>query len=103
MASFGHPEVTVEAPLQVRGVVLEPLGGFFVPPDLARQARRPQTRVVRIALDLARRDRRLGQATVPEADRVVRVLPALVVERDLGIGALPILEVPVTVEVGRPL
>ena len=57
------PEVAVEAALEVGGILLERVGELRVLPDLAREAGAAHLRVVRIALELARRTREAGQAS----------------------------------------
>ena len=57
-------------------------------PDLARELRQPDLRLVHVALHLDRGDRRLRVAAVVEALRVARVLPRLVVEPAVGARAV---------------
>src|SRR5205823_13281880 len=53
------PEALVEGAAQLLGLLLEPLGERTVAPDLAGQLGGAHLRVVDVALDLARSDRRL--------------------------------------------
>ncbi len=82
-ARIGHPESPFE-------VVLEPCGGLFfalgelVLATQASQARDPQSRGVDVALDLDEGDRPVGEAPIAVANRVPRVLPALVGQAALG-------------------
>src|SRR5690606_31609531 len=60
-------------------------------------------RLVRVALDLAQRDRSLGEVSVAPLDRVARVLPALVGQATAG--AVDVVDEPVAVAVavlGQP-
>ena len=77
------PEVAVEASLQIGRVGRQAIGERRVLPDLARQPRAAQLRVVGVALQLARRAREARELAVAERDRVPRVLPALVLEPGL--------------------
>src|SRR5919201_1688666 len=87
-APLRDPEILVEATLQLGRLALEAHGELVVVPVLAREPRATHLYVVDVALDLARRDRPLGDRAVGEADRVPRVLPALVLESRLDITPL---------------
>src|SRR5262249_3974721 len=82
------PVVAVEAPLEIRGLLLEAVGELVVLPDLAREAGGPHLPVVRISLQLARGPREARQLAVPVGDRIPGVLPALVLEAGLLVPAL---------------
>ena len=94
-----HPEVAVEAALEVGGLLLEPVAEARVPPDFARQARGAHLGVVGVALQLAGRAREARQAAVAVRDRVPRVLPALVLEPGLLVAPL-VGDVAVALQVG---
>src|SRR5205814_9783912 len=81
--------------------MLEPFGLLLVVPYLAHQPRHPHSGVVRVSLVLAHGDRRLRFAAVGEQDRSRRVLPAMVVQRLVGIRTLAVFDVAVAIEVGR--
>ena len=98
VAALVDPKVALEPLLEVVRLRLEPPRERLVAPELACEPGRTQPRVVRVALQLAGRDRRLRHPAVAEADRVARVLPSLVVEADRR--ALYVLDVAVAVEVG---
>ena len=83
-----HPEVAVEAALEVGCILLQPVRKLHVLPDQARQAGAAQLRVVGVALELARRPRKAGQPAVSVGDRVPGVLPALILEAGLLVAAL---------------
>src|SRR5580692_7107995 len=59
------PEVAVEAPLEIRGLLLQMLGERRVLPDLAGEAGTAHLGVVGIPLKLAGRAREPRQITVP--------------------------------------
>src|SRR5262245_61641444 len=73
-----QPVVVVEALAQRRGIGGEPVGERLVVPDLARESSGAQPGVVGVALDLTGGAGQVCDAPVREADRGVRVLPALV-------------------------
>src|SRR5205807_9180828 len=79
-AALVDPERLVERRLQLARLPLGPIGERAVAPHLARDLGDATLRVVDVALHLARRDRRVGDAAVVEALRVERVLPRLDVE-----------------------
>src|SRR5581483_3122782 len=93
-----EPEVGLEAPPQRLRLRPEPLRERPIAPDLLGQPRAAALRVEDVALDLAARDRRLGEVAVCEQDRVPRVLPALVAKAALAVSPL-VLDVPVAVAV----
>src|SRR5205823_3680727 len=101
VAALCTPEVLVEAQLERRRLRLELSSFLFVVEELAQQAGRAKASVVGEALMLCRGDRRLGLPAVRKAHRVVRVAPAVVVERLVGARALAVFDVAVAVEVGR--
>ena len=68
-------------------------------PDAAREPGAAHLRVVRVALELARRAREAGEPPVAVRDRVPGVLPALVLEPGLLVAAL-VRDVAVALEVG---
>src|SRR5438132_8529732 len=96
------PEVAIEAAPELSRVALQPARRLLVVPHLAQQASRSEPRVVGVALQLTGADRGLGLPAVREENRVVRVLPAVVVDRTLRIRSLVVLDVAVTVAVCGP-
>src|SRR5439155_17082214 len=95
------PVVAVKALAQGRRVAFEPAGQLRVVPDITRQARHPDARVVGVSLDLAGRDRSLSHGAITEKDGIPRVFPALV-DETLGRARL-IFEVAVAISVAVPL
>src|SRR5918995_806055 len=79
-AALLAPEGAVELPAQPLRLLLEPRREPALAPHFSTELRRAAFRVVDVALNLARRDRRLGKGAVVEELRVVRVLPRLVHE-----------------------
>ena len=96
-SSILHPVVAVELRLERGRRLLEPLGEPGIVPDLPRQSRTADLRVVHIPLDLARRPRQLRVGAVREQDGVPGVLPALVFQP--GFHVTLIIDVAVTVAV----
>src|SRR5205085_11306875 len=92
------PEVRVESLLELLRFGLEPIREPGIAPDLARESRCAHLRVVDVPLDLASRDRALRNRAVGEADRVPRVLPALVLEARLRVSPF-VLDVAVPVAI----
>src|SRR5436190_18622860 len=82
------PEIAVESPLEIGGLLLEPVGEGLVLPHPASEPRAADLRVVRVALKLAGRTGEARDPTVPVRDRVPGVLPALVLEPGLLVAAL---------------
>ena len=95
-----HPEVPVEPFLQLQGLLLEAVGECVVLHD-PRELRDPALRVVDVRLHFHERDGLLGQRSVGVDDRVVRVLPSLVVQPPRR--ALLVLDVAVAVPVAVPV
>ena len=83
-----HPEVAVEASLEVGGFLLEPVGEGWIVPDEAGQARAAHLGVVGVALELAGGPREAGQRAVAIGDRVPGVFPALVLEAGVLVAPL---------------
>ena len=94
-----HPEVAVEAALEIGRLLLESFRELDVLPHQARQAGAAQLRVVGVALELARRAGEARKLSVAVGDRVPRVLPALVLEARLLVAA-PVRDVAVAHQVG---
>src|SRR4029079_5770685 len=93
------PEVAVEPALEIRRLLLEPLGEHSVLPHQPGEPGAADLGVIGVPLELAGRPRKAGQRPVPERDRVPRVLPALVLEPALLVAAL-VRDVAVALEVG---
>ena len=93
------PEVAVEPAFETGRVLLQLVGERGVIPERARQARAPHLRVVRVALELARRAREAREPAVAERDGVPGVFPALVLEAGLLVAAL-VPDVAVAEEIG---
>ena len=96
-STLRDPERLVEPAPELVGLLLEPVGEIRVAPRLAGDLRQPTLGVVHVALDLDRRDRRLGHRAVVEALGVPRVLPRLV--REPALRAAVVLHEPVPVEI----
>src|SRR5688572_29267699 len=71
------PEALLEPLLEGARLAQQPLRQSMLAAD-RRQGRHPTLRIEDVALDLGERDRRLRLDPVAIADRVARVLPALV-------------------------
>ena len=93
-----EPEVAVEPHLEV-GRAGPQLLGVLVVAAFGREVRTCDERGVHVALHLAQRDRRLGERAGGEADRVVRVLPALVAQATIA--RAQVLDVAVVVAVAE--
>ena len=99
-AALGQPEVALEARPQLLGLGARAAGQRRRRPQTSRgQPRAAPLRVVGVALDLAGRDRRLGEPAVGEDDRVPGVLPALVARGPFSRLRRLVLDVAVAVEV----
>jgi hypothetical protein len=97
-AAVVEEEVFVEALPEIGRLALEALGERGIVPELRRESCAPALGVVDVALDLAGGDRAMRLLAVVEQDRVVRVLPALVLEAAERVARL-VLDVAVPVEV----
>src|SRR4029079_8394151 len=91
-----EPEVAGEPLAQRSRLALESRRAIRIA-GAAEQSRDLGLRRVDVALDLDQRDRRLGERAVGVADRVPRVLPALVDQRPLARAG--VFDVAVAVEV----
>ena len=97
-ARIGQPERGLEAGLERRRGDVEPLGEA----EVAAMAGEPRHRPVRgedVALDLGQRDRAHRRPAVEVADRIARILPALVEQPELR--AALVFDEAVAIEVAR--